>query len=331
MKKTIIMDRNTSPILPLTQKHMIQALEKTPFNQYPDKELRRFKELYAERNNFNPDLIELANGSDEWLQKFILTFGQNGVMTLDPDFVMYQIYTEQVAVPFYRVPCDENFRFDFDAVCTAIAEKQPSLFLLSNPHNPTGVLFDSADLKRVAAAMAAVGGYLVLDEAYGEFAPAYERPTGEHVIIVRTLSKIYGLAGLRIGIAIAEGETFRQLTRFNHPYPVNALSLNLANELFKDTDHLDKMVAYQLEAKAELVKAFEQIADVITVNPSATNYVFTYGAKAKSLAQFLVDNGFQPRQYQDDVLKNAVRYSIVKLEDYPALNRLIAEWRKKHA
>lgn len=328
-KSIVSMDRNTSPIVPLSEEQIIKATKNTLINLYPDKELQRFKRLYATRNNFDPELIELANGSDEWLQKFIFTFGEKGVMSLNPDFVMYQVYTEQVAVPFYQVDCKPDFSFDFNEISKQISEKEPSLFLISNPHNPTGKLFKEEEIEQLADAMAKVGGYLVIDEAYVEFSSDYQRPSGEHVIIVRTLSKIYGLAGLRIGVAVAEGETFEKITRFNHPYPVNSLSLNLANELFSNETQLEELIHYQLESKRLLEKSLQKVRHLIHVNPSSTNYLFTYGEKAVSLADFLLKKGFQARQYREPLLANAVRYSIIPLENYEELEQAIRDWSEQ--
>ncbi len=173
--------------------------------------------------------------------------------------------------------------------------------------------------------MAAVDGYLVIDEAYGEFAPDYQRPTGAHVIIVRTLSKIYGLAGLRIGIAIAEEATFEQLTRFNHPYPVNSVSLNLANELFSDDDHLNDFIAYQQQSKQRLEAALKTVDKWLTIVPSKSNFIFTYGERAPELAAFLLERGYQARQYDEALLKQAVRYSIIALEDYDGFEQALRE------
>lgn len=323
------MDRNTSPILPLTDGQIERAVKATSFNLYPEEEIKTFKRLYAKRNQFSPDYIELANGSDEWLQKFILTFGQNGVMTLNPDFVMYQVYSQQVAVPFHQIACRADFQFDFDDIERDIQAYRPSLFLISNPHNPTGRLFTESELERLADAMAAVDGYLVIDEAYGEFAPDYQRPTGAHVIIVRTLSKIYGLAGLRIGIAIAEEATFDQLTRFNHPYPVNSVSLNLANELFSDEDHLNDFIAYQQQSKQRLEAALKTVDKWLTIVPSKSNFIFTYGERAPELAAFLLERGYQARQYDEPLLKQAVRYSIIALEDYDGFEQALREWSEQ--
>ncbi|WP_411842968.1 pyridoxal phosphate-dependent aminotransferase [Salinicoccus sp. HZC-1] len=326
----IHMDRNTSPISPLSDAAVREVVENTVLYEYPSDEIVRFKQLYADYYNIRPEQVEVANGSDEWIQKTIMTLGKDGVMALSPDFVMYQEYSGQMNFTFDTIPCDENFQFDFDKVIDAINEKRPSLFLISMPHNPTGQLFEDTALERLSEAMKSVGGYVVLDEAYAEFAADYKRPEGEHIVIIRTLSKIFGIAGLRVGMAIADGETYRKITQLNHPYPVNALSLNLASRIFEDKSELGTFTDYQLESKRQLAEAFQAVEDKVNIIESNTNFIFTYGRNAKSLGQYLWDNGYQPRMYNIDPLNDVVRYSIIKLEDYDGLKKLINEWSNQY-
>lgn len=326
----IIMDRNTSPISPLSEEAMMEVLSKTKINEYPSVEIDHFKNLYADYYNIKPENIEVANGSDEWIQKVVMTLGQDGVMTVAPDFVMYKEYSDQIDAKFTTVPCNADYRFDFDEVMTQIDKERPSLFLISMPHNPTGQLFKYEELEKLSRAMERIGGYLVIDEAYAEFGPEFDKPAGEHVLIIRTLSKMYGVAGLRVGMVIAEGETFKKVTRINHPYPVNALSLNMAAKIFEEKEELAKFIDYQKKSKEMLETAFGKVSDKVNVIESYTNFVFTYGKNAMALGQHLIDNGYRCRMYNDESLKNVVRYSIIKHEDYSRLDKLITEWSNQN-
>lgn len=323
----ISMDRNTSPKSPLTKNMINEAVEQANIETYPEEELEKFKTLYAKRNGFKTNQIEVANGSDEWIQKIVMTLGQNGVMSFKPDFFMYQVYTNQVGIRFYSVPSRNDFSFDFEAATKAIHDKKPSVFFISNPHNPTGVLLPSYAIQQLADAMRAVGGYLVIDEAYGEFALERKIPKGEHVIILRTLSKVYGLAGLRIGIVIAEGKTYDAITKINHPYPLNSISLVLANALLSDETKLDDWFTYQKNLHKQLVDSFEIVRRHVRIKPSHTNFVFIYGDQARALYEYLYENGFKGRVYEDDdQLKNVARFSIIDEVNITQLRRLITKW-----
>ncbi|MFC3419217.1 pyridoxal phosphate-dependent aminotransferase [Salinicoccus hispanicus] len=326
----IHMDRNTSPISPLDDEAISEVIKATKIHEYPGDEIDNFKQLYADYYDIEPATIEVANGSDEWIQKAIMTLGHNGVMTLDPDFVMYHEYANQVDVPVYTVSCDADFTFDFDQVIKAVELHKPSLFLISVPHNPTGRMFRAEELQALADAMQDVDGYLVLDEAYFEFGPAYTRPEGAHVLIIRTLSKMFGVAGLRIGIAIAKDETFDKITRLNHPYPVNSLSLNLASKIFEKRSTLDVFIRYQLDSKKRLSKSLGQVSDKINIIGSSTNFILTYGETARDLAAYLKSHGYQARVYDKPPLENAVRYSIIGLEHYETFNQLIKKWSNQY-
>lgn len=325
------MNRNTSPVSPLTDDMILKVVKETEIQQYPDQEGNQLKKLYAKYYGLDPERIELANGSDEWIQKVIMTLGDQGVIFFAPDFGMYEEYCQQVGVTYYQVPCREGFEFNIDDMIEQINQKTPSLLIVSNPQNPTGVLFKEEELEQLADAMKAVGGYFVIDECYIDFAKNYQRPTGDHIVYLRTLSKLYGMAGLRIGFAIAKDEAWQKITRLNHPYPVNSLVTNIASELFKDVNRLEAFKEYQFKCQKALVKAFDQVKELIEIKPSYANYVFTYGDKARELGKYLEEAGFIGRIYEDDPLLNqAVRYSIVDLEDYPELNKRIKEWREQY-
>lgn len=324
----IIMNRNTSPVSPFTETDYKKAYQMTEENQYPEAEIRRFKENYSRLNpSFSPEQIELANGADEWIQKLMITFGQEGVLLLNPDFFMYQEYANQLNCPIEYIDANEDFVFSLADILDAIERVRPKLFILSNPHNPTGVQFREEALQTLADAVEAIDGYFVIDEAYVEFGQDYKRPTGDHIIVLRTMSKIYGMAGLRLGVVYATGETYDKLTRINHPYPINALTLNLANTFLENDEKVEEFVSYQLKSKQALDRAFNLVAEKINVFPSEANFVFTTGDLAINLGEYLKENGFLGRFYQENELKDVVRYSIIELEHYPLLEKTLENWR----
>ncbi len=324
----IIMNRNTSPVSPFTEEDYEQAYQMTAENQYPEIEITRFKENYARLNHSFPvEQIELANGADEWIQKLMITYGQEGVLALDPDFFMYQEYARQLNCPMSFVKAQSDFSFNAKQIVQKIEAIKPKLFILSNPHNPTGVQFSEEDLQLFADAMEKIDGYFTIDEAYVEFGQDYVRPEGDHVIILRTMSKIYGMAGLRIGVIRATGDTYKDLTKINHPYPINTLTLNLANAFLENDEKVQAFIDYQLESKQQLDRAFAAVSDQMQVLPSQTNYVFTAGDKAIDLGNFLKESGFQGRFYEEKGLEKVVRYSIIQKEDYSALESTISDWR----
>ena len=326
---TVVMNRNTSPIRPLSDQDIVDAVLNTAFNQYPENEEADFISAYANYAGFDPKNVAVANGSDEWIQKLIIQFGHEGVLALDPDFFMYEDYTNQLGFPFYKVASEADFTFDLRKIIQALDQYQPSLFFISNPQNPTGQQFQPAFLQKLADETEFRDITFVIDETYIEFGQNYQRPKNLNVLYIRTLSKIYGVAGLRIGLAIGQGARFEKLKEINHPYPMNSVSLNLAYKLFEDSHRLDEWVAYQRNIQTELIAAFDQVADLVTVMPSATNFVFIFGELVPNLDKFLADNGFIGRKYTEGKMANAARYSVVDIADYPRLKATIKAWREK--
>lgn len=323
----ISMDRNTSPISPFSQMDYEKAFQQTNEHNYPFQEIVRFKENYAQLSGWMAEEMELANGSDEWLQKLMIVYGQGGVLSLAPDFVMYQDYAQQIGVDMHFVQADPDFNFDLNDILQSIEEIKPQLFILSNPHNPTGRQFEATFLQAIADAMETINGYLVIDEAYIEFASDYQRPQGNHVIILRTMSKIYGMAGLRIGMMKASGQTFEDLTKINHPYPVNSLALNLASEFLEKQQRVEQFKTYQLTSRDLLLDTFKTI---ISFKPTSSNFIFTYGSQALQLGNHLRQLGFQGRFYQLPGMEEVVRYSIIQHQEYPHLKEALQAWQKGH-
>ena len=134
---------------------------------------------------------------------------------------------------------------------------------------------------------------------------------------------------MRLGIAVAKGETFKRLTKINHPYPVNNLALNIASALFEDRERLEDWLTYQRACQKELIEALQSVSDLVNVKETHCNFVFTYGIKAKQLGDFLAKRGFVARIYDLPVLKDAVRYSIMDLAQYPEFKALLLEWREQ--
>lgn len=322
------MNKNESPHRPLSDDVLYSIIKQSQFNQYPEQEHTDFIAAYAQFNQLNPEQIGVANGSDEWIQKCMMTLGTGDIMTLNPDFVMYTTYACQLGRKVHYIDCDATFQFDIDLIIAEIKLKKPDLFILSQPNNPTGQLMSDAFIQALSDAMKAINGYLILDEAYIEFSRSYTVPQGAHIIQMRTLSKAYGFAGLRIGVVIADSNVLARLNSVAHPYPVNALSLQIATAFIKDTKAIQAFIATQLQLTTRLKSILYKQRDIIEVMDSETNFVLTYGENAVSLGTFIQKHGFQIRTYPDiPILKDTVRYSITTEEQLNQFEQLIHEWR----
>lgn len=326
----IYIDKNESPIPALSKEEINEVINTSDFRLYPETQYDAFLEAYAAYYNLNTNQVLAANGSDEWIQKCMLALPKGPVLTLSPDFVMYTEFAHQTDRAIEYVTCDADFRFSLDAILDRIDAVQPAFFIMSVPHNPTGEQYPYAFLQAISEKMKALGGYFVIDQAYIEFGEPIEVPLDDHIIVMKTLSKAFALAGLRIGVVISTPKTIQLLNRFAHPYPMSTLSLRLAETLFRDTARVESLIAEQRYLCRKLNDIFHKYAsDKIKVVPSKANFVFTYGDNARSLGEYVMQHGFQPRIYDEDNLKEAVRYSIATDTELDQLAEIIKEWSEQ--
>lgn len=327
----IWLHKNESPLSPFTPKELAELFEKAEIHRYPRDEYKEFVQRYADEAGVSPDQVSVANGSDEWIQKINILMPPGKMLMLDPDFTMYEDYARQFGREIIKVPADDQFTFDLDGIIQTIYRERPVFFIFSQPNNPLGQLYPQDFVDGACAAMKAVGGFCIVDEAYLQYSDPARRTSVEledHIIVMRTFSKFYGMAGLRIGVVLSTAKTIRWLNTIAHPYPINSLTLTIANAFLADQA---KQAAFFAEHHrlAGLLKNIlrEELAGVCEVLPSEANYVFTYGKNAAALGKYLFAHGFYPRIYDNPRLADCVRYSIGTQGDLQALQTAIRSWK----
>lgn len=327
----IRIDKNESPIAPLSQVQLNEILKDMQYNLYPDEEYQRFREAYASFYKLKPNQVIAANGSDELIQKLMLIMPEGPVLTLNPDFFMYQAYAAQIQRPIEFVESDQDLQFNLQHILDRIEAVRPSFFIMSNPHNPTGKQFDMTFINSISEKLNKIGSYFVIDEAYLDYGQPYEVPNTPHVIRMRTLSKAFGIAGLRLGVIIGHEATIRLIQRIEHPYPLNSFTLKVATSLFISENDTTAFLKRQRTLATQLKAIFtKHVVDVIKVYPSYTNFVLTKGKLAHDLGEFIFKNGFKPRIYEEENMKDYVRYSIATEEQLEQLEGIVKEWRERY-
>lgn len=268
------------------------AVANVPLNRYPDGggedvkiALRRTLHLPA-----NVGLV-LGNGSDELLQMLTTVVAQPGAVVLapSPSFVMYRLNALYANVRFVEVPLHADFSLDAEAMLAAIAREQPSLVWLAYPNNPTGNLFDSTVVERI---IRAAPGIVVVDEAYYAFADAsflsrvLEFP---NLVVVRTLSKI-GMAGVRLGYAVAHPAWTAELDKVRPPYNVSALTQAVVPVLLGHGDMLAEQAAAIRAERSRVASALGALRGV-RVFPTQTNFILLRVPEAAQWFATLRDAG----------------------------------------
>jgi histidinol-phosphate aminotransferase len=244
---------------------------------YPDGNGFNLKAALAKKYGLKPEQITLGNGSNELLELVARAFLMPGLETLFSEhaFAVYPIVTQAVGATAVVVPA-LNFGYDLDAMAARISDKTRIIFI-ANPNNPTGTLLKQSELGRFIFALPK-HCLCVLDEAYFEYVTNQEGInsidwllTNPNLIITRTFSKAYGLAGLRIGYSLSSPEIADILNRVRQPFNNNALALAAAQAALGDEDYLRQTITVNTQGMADLTAGFKALG--LQWIPSAGNFI----------------------------------------------------------
>lgn len=264
---------------------------------YPDQWADRFVRALAEYHSVPAECLMAANGSIEFIHLLSVAFKPRTVALVAPDFCEYELaFCGQGAdVSFIDLKRDDGFELDFNDPRLRGAE----FLILSNPNNPTGLLFDREALLELAVARRNEGKITVVDEAFSDFAPSASLigKIEPGLIVLRSMTKFYALAGLRLGYLIADPEHIKALRRFHWPWSANALAIAAGVEALRDSDFRRR----SLEAVAKLRKdLFDSLSAFSWLKPypSVANYLLVEmlgGLRSTDLAWALAKSGILVR------------------------------------
>jgi histidinol-phosphate aminotransferase len=246
--------------------------------RYPSIVFRSLLEQIAATEGVTTDHIVITGGSTEGLKAAGLTYGLNGgeLIAADPTFQSMLTYAENLGAYVHRVPVDENMGHDLEAMEERINNKTRLIFIC-NPNNPTGTLLDRNDLKNFCE-RTSEKVVVFSDEAYYDFITEPDYPSmvtlvkeGKNVIVSKTFSKVYGLAGLRIGYLVARPDIAKRLQK-NVMAMTNVLAIEAAKEALKDDAFYKFSVAKNMEAKTTIYRTLDDLK--LPYIKSHTNFVF---------------------------------------------------------
>ena len=280
-----------------------------PCNRYPDPLQRALKERISVLKDLAPEYIFTGNGSDEAIDLVIRAFcepGADNMVTITPSYGMYEVAADVNNVSCIKVPLlADGFRLDAAAVLNAAGSRTKVIYLCS-PNNPTGNLLEREEIYRL---LKHFPGIVVIDEAYIDFAAALSLTRNmvsfPNLIVLQTLSKAWGAAGIRLGMAFASPEIIAVLNKIKYPYNVSRLTQEYALQLLHRESEMKKQVGAIIGERTRLAAALSQLPFVKRVFPSAATFILVRVADANATYRHLVS--------QKVIVRN--RHTIALCED----------------
>ena len=286
--------------------------------RYPDPAGFDLKQALATRWSISPDWLTLGNGSNDILELVASALLETGssVVYAEHAFMVYRLATQARGARHIVVPA-KQFGHDLSAMLEAIDDSTRLVFI-ANPNNPTGTYLPNAELEAFLGQVAARHGTrvtVVLDEAYNEFLEPELQVDSvglvkryANLLVSRSFSKAYGLAGLRVGYGMTQPVLTDLLNRVRQPFNVNSLAQAAAIAALKDTDFLRKSFAVNRDGKEQLQQAFAQMG--LTYLPSYANFVLVKVGDAARVNLELLKRGVIVRPVAGDGLPQWLRVSI---------------------
>lgn len=266
-------------------------------NLYPDVKSHNLLKALAEHLGIRPEQLTVGNGADGLIMQTCLAYldEQSEVIVSQSSFPVYDIYTHVMRAVLVKIPL-RNFQLDLEAMLRAISDKTKLIFVC-NPNNPTGTIVTAVEVEAFMD-KAPKHVLIIYDEAYYEFVDSpdypdslrYIRDGHTNTMIMRTFSKIYGLAGIRLGYAIAEPKILAPLNRVKEPFSVNLLAQAAGVAALEDQAFLEKTVTTNHAGRIYLYGEFERLR--LPYVRSHTNFILVkIGPQATAVQEMLLDKG----------------------------------------
>ena len=298
-------------------------------NRYPDPLQRNLKAILAKQKEVSTEAIFLGNGSDEVLDLIFRAFCEpknDNIITLPPTYDMYDVLARINEIKNKKVFLTANFKPKIGEILNTVNEHSKIIFICS-PNNPTG---NSFSFKSIAYILAEFKGLVVIDEAYIDFSSedswVNKLASYPNLIVTQTLSKAYGMAGIRLGVCYASEEIIHILNKIKPPYNVNELTQKRALERILDIDCVKSEIKKIRQERDKLIKALSDIAYIQHIYPSDANFVLVKVDDANKRYQELLDMGIVVRNRTHQALcKNTLRFTIgTKKENLKLLKSLVS-------
>lgn len=322
------LDANESPYnLPGNiLENIIKKIKNIDFNRYPDTNSALLRKEISNYIGVGYKNIIVGNGSDEMISVIIDTFVEEGdtVLSHEPTFVMYGLTSKISGANYIDIKTDENFDVNIDELIKSANDKKAKIIFLCTPNNPTGNIIKKEKILQVINETNAI---VVVDEAYVEFSGESvinEVLNHDRLIVLRTLSKAFGAAGIRTGYLVAGDKVVDRLNSVKPPYNINSISQLIATEFLKNREEILKRIDIIKSDRDNLISKMKQI-ESIKVYDSHANFIIFKVNDNKKVFDGLLERGVMVRNFSGGKLENHLRVSVGNTEENEAFINALKE------
>jgi histidinol-phosphate aminotransferase len=285
-----------------------------PYNRYPDPLQTEVKARLSTIKRVPAECIFLGNGSDEAIDLVYRVFCRpqiDNVVAIEPTYGMYKVCADINDVEYRPVLLDEHYQMNADKLLAACDDHTKAIWLCS-PNNPTG---NNLKVEEVEKVLRGFDGIVVVDEAYSDFStvPVFRKRLAEfpNIIVLNTMSKAWGCAAIRLGMAFASKEIIELFNKVKYPYNVNLLTQRQALEELNNTEAVEKWVSLILSERKHMIQAFRELPSCIEVYPTDANFFLAKMTDAQGIYDYLVEKGIIVRNRTHVTLcKDCLRVTI---------------------
>ncbi len=296
-------------------------------HRYPDPFQDRLRGRLAELSGVPKEMVFAGVGSDEIIDlliRLVCEPGRDRIMVLEPTYGIYGVAAAVSNVPVAACELDDSFQIDINAVRRVLNPSLKIIFCCS-PNNPTGNLLRRADIMTLSAM---APGLVVVDEAYVDFAEdsgsvLNEVASHSNLVVLRTLSKSFGLAGIRLGYCIGHPDLISYLLKIKSPYNINTLTSHFALKALAADGSLQRNVTNVRASREWLRTALATIPGVEHIYPSDANFLLVRFRDAGSIYEQLLDRGIIVRRRSEQRLQSCLRITVGTMEENQALVRAL--------
>ena len=300
------------------------------YNRYPDPYQQKLKEKLAFVKQIEANQIFIGNGSDECIDILFRTFcepGKDNIIICPPTYPMYEVSANINDVSIQKAPLLSDYQLNL-AHIEQLVNPNTKIIWICSPNNPTGNSLDRIDIETI---LNHFEGIVVVDEAYINFSKQKSFVQSlidyPNLVVLQTLSKAWGLAGLRLGMCFASPQMIGYLNKVKAPYNINIVTQELTLQALEEVGQVNDMIKLLVDMRVALAEVIASMPHVIKVFPSDTNFLFVKIPHARKLYEYLLSQGIIVRDRSSlELCEDSLRITVGTEQENTALVDAMYQW-----